>query len=194
MLGLILFGLWLLNRYLELDRYVRAPLPVLREVWLPLLFLLFYTLFGLAWVLWRTIGVEQVGSEFPDIDPAWDEAMAAMGEAALDLSEAPLFLVLGRPVGGERALFGAGNVKLQVKQAPRRPDTPLTVSANQDAVYVTLRGGLAARPVRDPARPAPRRLGPPGTAPPATRGVGRRPSAGRAATGARRRTATRRRP
>ena len=140
LLAIILVGLWLLNRYLELDRYVRAPLPVLREVWLPLLFLLVYSLFGLGWMLWRTIGLEQDGSDFPDIDLAWDEAQAALAEAAIDLREAPLFLVLGRPVGGERALFGAGNVKLQVKQAPRRADTPLTVSANQDAVYVTCAG------------------------------------------------------
>ena len=140
LLTLVLVGLWLLNRYLELDRYVRAPLPVLREVWLPLLFFLVYLLFGLGSMLWRTIGMEQDGSEFADIDVAWDEALAAMAEAALDPREAPVFLVLGRPVGGERALFGAGNVKLQVKQSPRRSDTPLTVSANQDAVYVTCAG------------------------------------------------------
>ncbi|MCA1685939.1 MAG: type VI secretion system protein [Planctomycetia bacterium] len=140
LLALVLVGLWLLNRYLELDRYVRAPLPVLREVWLPLLFLLFYALAGLGWMLWRTVGMEPDGSEFPDIDLAWDEAMAALAEAALDVREAPVFLVLGRPSGGERALFGAGNLKLQVKQVPRRPDTPLTVSAHQDAVYVTCAG------------------------------------------------------
>ncbi len=140
LLALILFGLWLLNRYLELDRYVRAPLPVLREYWLPLLFLLFYTLFGLGSKLWRTLRMEQDSSDFPDIDQAWEEAAAAMAEAALDIREAPVFLVLGRPVGGERALFGAGNIKLQVKQVPRRADAPLTVSANQDAVYVTTAG------------------------------------------------------
>ena len=140
LLALILVGLWLLNRHWELDRYVRAPLPVLREFWLPLLFLLIYTVFGLGWMLWRTLGMDQDGSEFPDIDLAWDEALAAMTEAALDVREAPVFLVLGRPVGGERALFGAGNVKLQVKQVPRRSDSPLTVSANQDAVYVTCAG------------------------------------------------------
>src|ERR1700758_3308997 len=81
LLALVLVGLWLLNRYLELDRYVRAPLPVLREVWLPLLFLLVYTLFWLGAMLWRAVGMEPDGSEFPDIDLAWDEAMAALGEA-----------------------------------------------------------------------------------------------------------------
>src|SRR4051812_13144836 len=80
LLALVLVGLWMLNRRLELDRYVRAPLPVLREVWLPLLFLLFYILAGLGWMLWKTIGMEQDGSEFPDIDLAWDEAAAAMAE------------------------------------------------------------------------------------------------------------------
>jgi hypothetical protein len=140
LLALVLVGLWFLNRYLELDRYVRAPLPVLREVWLPLLFLLFYVLFWLGSMLWRAIGMDVGSSDFPDIDQAWDEGLAALAEAGLDPREAPLFLVLGRPAGGERALFGAGNVKLQVKQAPRRDDTPLTVSANQDAVYVTCAG------------------------------------------------------
>jgi hypothetical protein len=136
----ILVGLFFLNRYLELDRFVRAPYPLLRQLWLPLLFLLFYALCWMGWTLWRLLGPERDDSDFPEIDQAWKESLDALAEANIDPTEAPVFLVLGRAVGGEKSLFNAAGVKLQVKQAPRRGSSPITVSANQDGIYVTCGG------------------------------------------------------
>src|SRR4051794_22875553 len=51
-----LVALGIVNSVLGLDRYLRVPLSPLeglREVWLPILFLLFYSLCWLGWFLWR---------------------------------------------------------------------------------------------------------------------------------------------
>ena len=139
-LAAILLGLWLLNGYLGLDRFVRAPRPFLRQVWLPLLFLLFYLLCWLGWSLWKLVGPDQLTSEFPDIDQAWDEAVEALVQGGIELTEAPLFLILGHPRGGEKSLFGAANLKLLVKQVPRETECPISVSANQEGIYVSCTG------------------------------------------------------
>src|SRR5262249_21205933 len=78
-----------------------------------------------------------------DLRLAWEEALAALRAAAIDLNDAPLFLVLGRPAGGEQGLFPASGVSILV-EAPARPEAPLRVYACQGAdgsraVYVTCR-------------------------------------------------------
>ena len=140
LLALILVGLWFLNGRLHLERNIRAPYRLLRETWLPTLFLLFYVLCWLGRALWKLLGPEQTAADHPDVDRAWEEGLAGLTEAGLGLTEAPLFLVLGRPAGSERALFNAGGLKLAVKQVPRRSDAPVAVSANAEAVFVTAPG------------------------------------------------------
>ena len=139
-LTVILAGLWLLNGYLGLDRYVRAPRLFLRQLWLPLLFLLFYLLCWLGWSLWKLVGPDQLTSSYPDIDQAWDEAVDALAQAGIGITETPVFLILGHPRGGEKSLFGAANLKLLVRQMPRETECPISVSANQDGIYVSCTG------------------------------------------------------
>ena len=135
-----LCGLALLHRRLALDRFLAIPHPVFRNVWLPLLFLLAYALGWLGRWLWRLLGPGQESAVFPDIDRAWDEAVRALDQAGIDLTDVPLFLVLGRPQGAEEGLFQGGQLRLLVEQAPRRADAPLHVYANRDAIYVTCAG------------------------------------------------------
>lgn len=136
----VLVGLWWLNTYFDLGKLLKAPtlfrIP-LRDFWLPILFLLLYSMVWLGWWLWKLLGPEEYVSVFPDLDEAWDEAVAALHAAQIDLSDAPLFLVLGKTAGGEEALFGSAQLSLTVKQAPARPDAPLYVHANRDGIYVS---------------------------------------------------------
>jgi hypothetical protein len=136
----ILVGLYFLNHWLRLDRHIRVKYPLLREGWLPILFLLFYVLCWLGRALWKLLGPEQVEAGHPEVDRAWVECLTGLGEAGVGITEAPLFLVLGRPAGTERSLFNAGGLRLAVKQVPRRADAPVAVSANADAVFVTTGG------------------------------------------------------
>jgi hypothetical protein len=140
MLSAVLVGLWLLNRWLDLGKLLVTPHPVLRDLWLPSLFLLVYSLSWLGWWLWNQLGPEQESPVFADIDQAWNEAVRALDQASIDLTEAPLFLVLGRPRGTEEALFQGAQLRLQISGVPRRADAPLRVYASRDAVYVTCTG------------------------------------------------------
>ncbi len=131
----ILVGLFFLNKYVE--RWIPGSLST---IWLPLLFLLVYVLAWLGWWLWKLLGQEEAGSAFPDLDAAWAEALQALNHAGIDVTEVPLFLVLGRPAGPEEGLFQATQLALKVKQAPVGPNAPLHVYANADGIYVTCAG------------------------------------------------------
>jgi hypothetical protein len=137
----ILGGLYFINvRWLHWDRYIPRTNRFLAESWLSILFLLVYILCWLSWWLFKLLAPEQALSEFPDIDDAWSEAVAALNEAGIGLTEAPLFLVLGRSEAHERALFLASQLKLMVKHVPDDESAPLHIFANHDGIYVTCPG------------------------------------------------------
>jgi IcmF-related N-terminal domain len=125
---------------LAVQNYVPGPHNItgrLNRVWLPVLFLVVY---GLIWVVWWFVRVwfTQELSNFTDIDDAWNEALRALHDKGIDLQAVPVFLVLGRPEGGEESLFQAAKLPFTVKGIPANPDTPLQVWANkQDGVFIT---------------------------------------------------------
>ena len=133
----VLVGLGLLNWWCNLDRLIRAPWPLLRAVWLPLVFFQFYIAGWFVWWLTRIIRTRPEGSEWPDIDANWKEATAALERAGINLQSVPVYLVLGRPAGAMRSLFDAAQLPLSVPQVPRDPNASLHVFANSEAVYVT---------------------------------------------------------
>jgi hypothetical protein len=138
--------LWFLERAFGLDQVLRSRWPVLYRAWLPLLFLLFYALFLLGWWLWRLLGPERVEGIFPDIESAWAAAVAELRAGGIDVTEVPLFLVLGRPSGSLEQFFAASRQPFQVRHSPSLPDSPLHVYANREGVFVTCEGAcLLAR-------------------------------------------------
>jgi hypothetical protein len=142
----VLAGLGWLNYQFDLERFLRAPLPWLRKVWLPLLFFFVYLNLWLGWWLWQLLGPDQETSAYPDLDAAWAEAVRAVERAGLEVTRVPLFVVLGRPEAPEEALFQASRLEWAVAPAPRRPDAPLHVYANSEAIFVTCPGAsLLAR-------------------------------------------------
>jgi hypothetical protein len=136
----ILVALWWVNVHFDLSPLVLAPRPWLRRFWLPLLALLLYAIIWLGWWLWQLLAPEEEAADFPDIDAAWEEARKALNRSGLDVREAPLFLVLGRPRAAEKTLFDAAQLNLQVAYAPDRGDAPLHVYASREAVFVTCAG------------------------------------------------------
>lgn len=145
-LALLLGFLTYLNWLFDLEKVLRTPLGFLRKIWLPLLVFLIYLLGWLGWWLRKLLGPEEKSSAFPDIDAAWAEALEALDKAGIDLSEAPLFVVLGQPQSTEESLFAAADLPLQVRHVPRRPTAPLHLYASRDGIYLTCGGAsLLAR-------------------------------------------------
>src|SRR5262245_372329 len=123
----IVVGLWYLNSKLELARVLRAPTTWLTNYWLPLLFVIAYSLGWLGFWLWKLLGPERETTDFPDIDEAWREARGALLEANLDPTRLPLFLVLGKAASGNENYFAASQFPWAVRNIPRRVDSPLHV-------------------------------------------------------------------
>ncbi len=140
LLGGILLGLTHLSHVWDLERALSAPWPKVTRYWLPAVFYLCYLLFCLSFWLLRLLRAAPEATDFADIDQAWQEATQALHQAGIDLTAAPVFVVLGRPAGGEEALFHASRLPLLVKHEPQRASAPLHVFANPEAIFVTCAG------------------------------------------------------
>jgi len=136
----ILIGLTFLNSWLGVHHFVAVGSPLLRSLWLPLLFLLLCLNAWLIWGLWRLWTAGDDSADFAEIDRGWREARAAMRRAGVELGDLPVFLVLGQPMGGLSSLFHASGVALAVSDVPRRPEAPIHVFATYDAIFVTCPG------------------------------------------------------
>lgn len=136
LVGMLILLYWLGQRMMLPKVLERAPL-FLRPYWLPIFFLVLYAIAWLGWWLWSLLTPEELTSDFPDLDAAWNEAMYELGRARLWLNEAPLYLVLGRSRAGDDALFAASKLNPRVPGAPYRPDAPIRIFGHADAIFIT---------------------------------------------------------
>jgi hypothetical protein len=75
-------------------------------------------------------------SPFPDIDHAWKAGMAELARQGLNLTETPLFLVLGSTdQRQEKTLFSASQLSLNIHEFPNGP-AALHWYANPDGIYL----------------------------------------------------------
>lgn len=75
-------------------------------------------------------------SPFEDIKRAWLEGIGELERQGLDISEIPLFLILGSDgEQREKALFDAAGMSLNVREFPQGP-RPLHWYANPDGIYL----------------------------------------------------------
>ena len=82
--------------------------------------------------LWLT----GVRSRFPDIDEAWRAGLAELQRCGIDLSETPIFLLLGSAdEAQEKAVFGAARLDLRIRDLPQGP-AALHWFATGEAVYL----------------------------------------------------------
>lgn len=137
LVGGILVGLWVINKYTGLEELLtRTQYASLKQFWLPILFLILYALSWLSWWVWKLLAAEPEDAAFPDIDQAFEECSRALSQAGIGWSDAPLFMLLGKPLGGIEALMQAAQLPFQVKGIPRRADAPIRVYANRDGIYL----------------------------------------------------------
>lgn len=139
----VLVGLWFLDRALQFSSqflFGSSILVPLKQynLYLPLLGLLIYALAWLAFWVYRLLQIEEDASEFPDIDAAWEEAVAALERAGIGLQDVPIFLVLGQPAESEAALFEGARLQMRVRGAPQRDDAPLHMYCFKDGEYESL--------------------------------------------------------
>ena len=75
-------------------------------------------------------------SPFEDIDKAWQAGIAALEQNGLDITQVPIFLIVGSAGElQEKALFAASRLSLNVREVPQGP-AALHWYANPDAIYI----------------------------------------------------------
>src|SRR5262249_2076056 len=136
---LLVLGLWYLNYRYRLETDLLSPFPEAHPFWLPLLFVLLLLGAFLAWLFFKLLTHSKTGA-LPDIVDHGADGLLALGQAGLDPSEVPLFLVAGKPATAAAAFFAATKLPLTVRAEPRRADAPVRVYATRTAVFVTAEG------------------------------------------------------
>lgn len=134
LVGLILTALALCNRFFRLNQLVEAPLGWPGEVWLPLVVLIAYLSLWCGWWMWQ-FATRPIESPFADLDNAWRNTLTQLAQAGIDLTEVPLFVVLGLPLSGEDGLIKGSQINFTVQRAPR-PDAAIQVYANSEIILV----------------------------------------------------------
>lgn len=159
--GVILACLGWMNAALELDKVVRAPWPVLRALWLPLLFVFIYSLAWVAWWLWRVATSPAEQSPFPEIDQAWKDARQALDQAKIDLLQTPVYLLVGGVSERLEGLLQSTGWTWDLSPTPKRATSAIRVCATSEAIFIDLSnastsGAYAQRML---SRPAPVAMG-----------------------------------
>jgi hypothetical protein len=151
----ILAGLTFLNYWLDLEQLLRVPYPLLRQIWLPLVFVLAYLLVLIAFRLWQLLGPDPTPSPYPEIEAAWRVSLRRLERANVNLASTPVFLVLGGGNGPVEHLFAAAFQPNLQRYTPRMLDAPLQVFGWSEAVFVCCPEiSLSAKVARLLAKPA----------------------------------------
>lgn len=138
-LGVIFWGLWYLNSFPFVQNLlITNAKTFIREIYLPLIFALVYILSWLGFFWWKLLSKGDA-AEFPDIAEAWAEGIKKLNASGIQIGDAPLFLVVGKPYSGDDGLFLASQTKIEVR-APGDVNSPIRIYAGRDAVYVTCPG------------------------------------------------------
>lgn len=134
----ILACLGWLNMALHLEKVVRAPWPMLRMCWLPLLFVFIYSLAWMAWWLWHVATSPNEQSPFPELDDAWQEGLRALEQAKIDVMQTPVYLLVGGSADRMEGLTQATGWSWEVQQTPKHASAPLRLCATRDAIFINL--------------------------------------------------------
>jgi hypothetical protein len=150
LLGLVIYGLWLLQNSntkigIRLRNYLEKTShgEFLYEWWLALVFLALYALCWVGYGLYKLFAADEESSEFPDLERSWKQAVAELEKAGIRLNDSenapPVYLVLGRPIGGMDSLFRASGWNFQYR-FPNAQNSRLYVYACYEpySVFVTV--------------------------------------------------------
>ena len=132
-------GLYFAQPHLRITEVIQKGPLAFRPFWLAALFLLLYALAWSAAWLWQLLSPGAPVTDFPDIDVAWDEILAALGKAGIGIADTPIFLVLGEFPNGFEALFRALPNGLTVAGGSA-PGSPIRAFANRDGIYLAVPG------------------------------------------------------
>lgn len=135
----LMAGLMAIQWWFQLETFVRSSLTLVRLLWLPLVGGLLYAIIWSTWLIARTLRSSQDCPLFDATARSLRGGLDRLQRAGIDVSQSPLYLVLGSPAGGVRDFFDATGVELTVQPPPEELDESVQVCGNRDAIYVCCR-------------------------------------------------------
>lgn len=135
LLGLMVALLVFLNLTFEWYKQIDAPAWV-RYSWPGLVALLIYAALRLVFYIIAQLPSTKV--DFPDIEEAMEEGLAALGAANLDARDVPLFIIVGLSTAEERSFAESTLVGKEIRVDDA--DLPVHWYGDHRAVWVTLPG------------------------------------------------------
>lgn len=144
----ICIGLYFIqnSKQVDLPFWLVAAPEWLREIYLPLVFMILVALSWLGYWMWLLYQSDEEEADFPEIKDAWDEATRRLARERLTVADLPLFLVLGHTADRLDHLFLAGTSATIVRTPGERTgddQPPLRVYAWEDGIFVTCPGASA---------------------------------------------------
>ncbi|MGL4424149.1 MAG: hypothetical protein ACRCZF_26070, partial [Gemmataceae bacterium] len=140
MLGLMLYGLYILNRYVQKWLLSKATITV-QDFYLPILGVLLYLLSWTGYFIWQYLNATDK-AEYADIEQAWRDGVKRLESAGVRLKDYPLYLVVGRPategsgMNRDDSLFVASQLQIGMR-APNTPEAPIRLYSSSEGIYVT---------------------------------------------------------
>lgn len=135
----LMAALMAIQWWLQLETFVRSSLTLVRLLWLPLVGGLLYAIIWSTWLIARALRSSQDCPLFDATARSLRGGLDRLQRAGIDVSQSPLYLVLGSPAGGVRDFFAAAGVELTVQPPPEELDESVQVCGNRDAIYVCCR-------------------------------------------------------
>ena len=135
----LMAGLMAIQWWFQLETFVRSSLTLVRLLWLPMVGGLLYAIIWSTWLIARTLRSSQDCPLFDATARSLRGGLDRLRRAGIDVSQSPLYLVLGGPAGGVRDFFDAAGVELTVQPPPEELDESVQVCGNRDAIYVCCR-------------------------------------------------------
>jgi hypothetical protein len=129
--GLIVLNIFVFN----LEWMAEGP-EVFRKTWPGLLVLLVYLAVRLLIFVLQQI--PKSSPAFADIDAAMEAGLDALAAARIDITECPLFLIVGLPPHSERELINSPSIGRDVYVADE--DLPVHWYGDADAIWITVPG------------------------------------------------------
>src|SRR5262245_7005999 len=157
LVALILGLLFWVNKNEDVRRWIGSSNTIVREYYLPVLFILIYGVGWFGWMVWKLLGASEGAGDYRDIAEDWEDGMTGATAQGISLADTPLFLVLGQPAASPESVFQASGINFSVR--PRSLASPVQVWANSDAIYVITPGasigGMFATRLQGPMPDAP---------------------------------------
>lgn len=135
----LMAALMAIQWWFQLETFVRSSLTLVRLLWLPLVGGLLYAITWSTWLIARALRSSQDCPLFDVTARSLRGGLDRLQQAGIDVSQSPLYLVLGSPAGGVRDFFAAAGVELTVQPPPEELGESVQVCGNRDAIYVCCR-------------------------------------------------------